>query len=479
MVDGKFRILEQLASGTDIVSFLAEHTGIRRQVELKSVPPGAPAKGPAADRLLREARAMGGVAHPNLQSVVDSGLDPDGRPYVVYEALRGTTVPELLAEHPDGIDVVRAARIVLAVLEALRALHRSGVVVRGLRPENVVLTARRQGDDAVKLRGLERAAFLAEGAPPSEVPYSPYLAPEIRRGDHGLDPRVDVYSAGMLLKHLLTGRTTATTTALPDTARRAIVRSTTEDPDERFPDVEIFMQAVSLLTPTDARPAREEMPTPEDPLVADLHYLSLRRSTRHGMRATTRGEAKVQLLTVLLAIEAIYKRLGPDGWARLAEEVPGVDDLLPGAGNTGELQRDGVPIELFARVLGAADTIGGNGDLGLLTEMGEAVAQRGLRRLFPDLPETSTAAALITGFPYLWSRITRQGIPLVIEHDDHSARLTVREQIEPTLELSGFFAGLLRAAIRAAGAPHADVYLTACQALGDAADVYGVALTAR
>lgn len=475
MIDGKFRLVEPLDTGTDTVRFLAEHTGIRRQVELETLAEGVEFPGPAADRLLREARAMGSVSHPAIQSVVDSGTDPEGRPYVVYEALRGTALSDLLASERGGLGSVRAGRIVLGALEAIRAMHRAGIVVRGLGPENVVVLPPRDESDEepVKLRALERAAFLAEGPPAGEVPYTPWLAPEIRRGATGLDPRVDVYSAGMMLRHLLTGRTQSIH-PVPDSARRAIERATAEDPDDRFPDVEVLMQAVALLVPNEGRPPRDEMPTPQDPLAADLHWLSLRRTTRHGQRTVVPGEAKVHLLPVLLTIEAIYRRLGPQAWDQLAAEVPAVDDLLPGSGKTEIHLSTGVPVTLFSRIVSTADAIAGHGDLSMLTELTEAVAHRGLRRLLPDLPPALVAEALVDGFPRMWSRITRQGTPSIVERGPQTARLAVRDQAHPSLELSGFVAGLLRAAIRQTGVRECEVALISCEALGDAQDSYRV-----
>jgi hypothetical protein len=180
---------------------------------------------------------------------------------------------------------------------------------------------------------------------------------------------------------------------------------------------------------------------------------------------------------VLLTIEAIYRRLGADLWARLAAEVPAVDDLLPGSGKTELHLTSGVSVDLFARILSVADSLAGRGDLALLTELGEAVAQRGLRRLFPDLPTPTSADAIVDGFGYLWSRVTMQGSTQELERHATSARLAIREQLEPSLELSGFFAGLMRAAIRSTGVRRSEVFLTSCQALGDAIDVYGVSWT--
>ncbi len=67
-----------------------------------------------------------------------------------------------------------------------------------------------------------------------------------------------------------------------------------------------------------------------------------------------------------------------------------------------------------------------------------------------------------------------QGTALELDRSPGAARLSVRGQVEPSLELSGFFAGLLRAAIRNTGVRQSEVMLTSCQALGDAVDIYGV-----
>ncbi len=476
VVDGKFHVLAHLEASPETVRYVAEHTAIRREVELHTLAEGVAVRGPAAARLLRAARASGSTSHLALQSVVDSGTDRDGRPYFVYEAVRGKTVTQLLAEG-TRFDVVRAGRIILTVLEALRALHRAGVIVRGLGPENVVVAERSGDEDSVKLCRLERAAFLAEDAPDDAIPFTPYVAPEIRRGGSGLDVRADVYSAGVLLRHLLSGRTQSNA-PLPDTARRAVDRATASEPDERFPDVEIFMQAVALLVPGEGRPSREEMPTPQDPLAADLHYLNLRRSTRHGTKAA-RGEARVKFLPVLLTIEAVYRALGPARWAKLADECPGVEDLLPGAGHTSDHFQRGVPVELFAAMLAAADRTAGRGDMSYLPEVGDAVAQRGLARLLPNLPTPLQPEALIDGWAYVWGAITQQGSASTLERRDGFARLAVRGQAEPTLELTGFVAGLLRAAMRTAGAGDPEVLVSACQARGDVADIYQVSYRAR
>lgn len=471
--EGKYRIVEQLGADGPVERYLAEHTAIRRPVEIHCLAPGETAEGEAAAQLARTARVLGGATHRNLQSVVDSGRDGQGRPYVVFEALRGQPLTTLLGA---PMDARRGARIAVQILEALRTLHDAGVVLRCLSPAEVIVEAVSVGDELVKLRGLEEAALVIEGgAEPVRVTrYTAYLAPELRRGDTELDPRVDLFSVGVILREMLTGSPRGDTRALSDTAIRAIARACADDPDERFASADGFLQAAALLLPTTDRPPREQMPTPEDPLQADLQYLHLRRTTRHGARGAADAETRLSLLPVLLTIEAIYRRFGPGVWAELCKRVTGAESLLPGAGHTPVHMEKGVSVTLFSEILVAVDEIAGRGDLGLVAEIGEAIAKRGLRRLFPDLPHPLTPDALVAGWPYLWGRMTRDGKTRVTRMGDKAARVSVERQVTPSLELAGLVAGLMRQALREAGATESEVLLISSEALGDKRDLYGI-----
>jgi serine/threonine-protein kinase len=465
VVDGKYRVLRLLPGKGDVMRLLAEHPNIGRTVELRMLSPRQDAD-PLAQRLLeREARALGAAPHPHLQSVLDSGVD-EGRPYVALEALEGPTVAELVAE--GGLPVERAARLVLQALDGIRALHKRRVVIRALSPDNVVVLEKRDGE-VVKLRGLDRAEFLDAEPSGLAVPFSPYLAPEIRRGDDGRDPRVDVYSAGVLFRHLLTGRAQPGADVRDELALRAIHRATSEDPDDRFPSAEVCMQAVAVCAGAEEQLSPRKLPA--DPLVRDLHYLTLRRRTQHGTLAEDRKEARVELAFVLFCIEAIFRHVGHDVWARLADEVPEVEALLPSAGQSGLHGQQGVSVELFERILEAADHLGGQDDLGLLAVVADAMVERGPQRLFPELGAAPSAGTIVDAAPFLWSRIARQGRAVVQARHDESARIVIVEQAGPSLELSGLFAALVRALLRRAAGERVDVSVLACSALGDAADV--------
>lgn len=470
--DGKYRIVERLGGDGPIERYLAEHVAIGRPVEVHCLAPGEAAGGEAALELARTARALGSATHRNLQSVVDSGLDARGRPYVVFEALRGKTLSTLVGR---PFETGRAARIVVQILEALRELHDAGVVLRCLSPADVVIEPVSGGAELVKLRGVRGAALAIDGgAEPLGVAGSgAYVAPELRRGELGLDPRVDVFSVGVMLREMLTGSTRGDVGALPELAVRAIARACAEDPDERFASADGFLQAAALLLPTSDRAPCEPIPTPEDPLQADLRYLHLRRTTRYVTRGGA-AESRLSLLPVLLTIEAIYRRFGPGTWAELCRRVPEAESLLPGAGHTPVHVERGVPTRLFSEILVAIDRIAGRGDLGLVTELGEAIARRGLFRLFPDLPQPLTPPALVSSWPYVWGRIARDGTARVQRIADDAARVSVERQGTPSLELAGLVAGLLRQALREAGAREPRVQLVGSEALGDKQDLYGI-----
>jgi len=469
LVDGKYEVVELAFESESYLLYRAEHRGIQRHVEVKMLAPQLSPGGPAGVALLRESRAAGSVAHRNVQSVVDSGLDEVGRPFVVYEALHGQTVAALLEQHPEGLPRERAAGLVLDLLEGLRAMHRGGVVHRNLAPETVWVLPVRGGGELVKIGGLGDAALVSEARAPLlslEALGSPCAAPELSDLVAEPDPRTDVYACGMLLRLLLTGLR-GEVAALDEAARAVVERATEHAPALRFPDAEELQRAVATLLPSAPRVSRDEQPTPVDPLVADLQYLQLRRTTWHAVESVPRGEARIELYPMLLAIEGTWRVLGPAGWPALVERVPEVEALLPGSQEVARHLDVGVPVPLASRILAAADALGGRGDLGFIAYLGDVVAQRGLRRLVDALPDPLSPSDAAAVLGEIWPSITRQGRVASIDRGPRRARILVQDQVQPSLELCALVAGILRGTLREAGAERVAVNTSACQALGD------------
>jgi serine/threonine protein kinase len=162
-------------------------------------------------RLTREAKAIGMLSHPNIVTLLATGVMADGRPYVVTELLGGSTLRELMGR--ERIAPLRALAIARQVLDALDHAHRHGVIHRDIKPENIVIGPNdvvKVLDFGVAMLADDTRELLAETKltqPGHSVFGSPaYIAPEIVLG-HQVDARTDLYSLGAVLFEMLAERT--------------------------------------------------------------------------------------------------------------------------------------------------------------------------------------------------------------------------------------------------------------------------------
>jgi serine/threonine protein kinase len=164
-----------------------------------------------AARFLREAKTMSLFAHPNIVELVEVGKLEDGRLFFAAELVRGNTLRTLIDAGP--VAPKRALGIVRQILDALGHAHAMGVVHRDIKPENVMLV---EDSDAVKILDFgvakligDTPAVLGEGTLTITgygalgTPY--YMSPEAVLGRH-VDARADIYSIGVLLFEMLTGK---------------------------------------------------------------------------------------------------------------------------------------------------------------------------------------------------------------------------------------------------------------------------------
>jgi serine/threonine protein kinase len=264
---GPYEVVAALGAGGMGEVYRARDTRLGRDVAVKVLPEAFAARADRLARFEREARAAGALAHPNILAVHDVG-GHEGRPYVVFELLEGSTLRERL-HSGDRLPLRKCLEIALQVAHGLDAAHAKGIVHRDLKPENLLVTK----DGVVKILDFGLAKLQGEPeilagssvSTQSEAPWrteagsllgtAGYMSPEQVRG-HAVDHRSDVFSLGAVLHEILAGepaflRATRPETLLailgedpPDLARvrppvppavRALVRRCLEkDPGERF-----------------------------------------------------------------------------------------------------------------------------------------------------------------------------------------------------------------------------------------------------
>ena len=192
-VIGRFEIVRELGRGGFGVVYEARDRDLGRQVAVKVVRPGRIKE--EAGKVSREAEVIARLAHPNLVTLHDVGQS-DGRPFLVFELLRGRTLDLRIEEGP--LPVQEAVHVATEVARGLAHAHAEGVIHRDLKPANVFITNKGQ----VKILDFGMAhAFgrrrLSGGTPA-------YMAPE-QWEDAPEDERTDVFALGVMLYRMLTG----------------------------------------------------------------------------------------------------------------------------------------------------------------------------------------------------------------------------------------------------------------------------------
>lgn len=193
-----FRLIRPLGRGGMATVYLAEQESLGREIAIKVMEPRLADDPKAVERFLREARTAAALVHRHIVGVHDVG-NADGQPYLAMEYLPAGTVAERLP-----IPRAEALRVVAEVAEALDFAHRAGVVHRDVKPENILRRA--DGSFALSDFGIARPAAAECMTQDGVVIGTPsYMSPEQLRGEP-LDGRADLYSLGVLLFQLLSGR---------------------------------------------------------------------------------------------------------------------------------------------------------------------------------------------------------------------------------------------------------------------------------
>jgi len=201
VIDDRYRVVRRLGTGGMADVFLVEDQQLGRKVALKLLHRRF-AEDPAfVERFRREARSAAGLQHQNIVGVYDRG-EYDGTYYIAMEYLPGRTLKAIITEEAP-LDPVRAIDIAIQILKAARFAHRRGIVHRDLKPHNVIVDD--AGDAKVTDFGIARAGASDMTETGSIMGTAQYLSPEQAQG-HSVTPSSDLYSVGVVLYEMLTGR---------------------------------------------------------------------------------------------------------------------------------------------------------------------------------------------------------------------------------------------------------------------------------
>jgi serine/threonine protein kinase len=239
-IAGRYRVERPIGEGAMGAVALARHVSLDETVAIKFLPPEL-RRDPAANaRLSREAKALARIKSDHVARVLDVGTTLSVGPYMVMEYLEGTDLGDLL-ETEGPLPVARAVECVLQVCEALTVAHTAGITHRDIKPQNLFLARHGQfetlkildfgiAEDAAppsSVRPAEAsedavvagsASLPAEGSAPPPVYGTPsYMAPERVRNDPDADHRSDIWSVGVVLHELVTGRAVFDASSIAET----------------------------------------------------------------------------------------------------------------------------------------------------------------------------------------------------------------------------------------------------------------------
>jgi serine/threonine protein kinase len=209
---GNYKVTAKLGEGGMGVVYLAEHPVIGKKVAMKAIHPQLSRNAEVVSRFVVEAKSVNQIGHEHIVDIADFGTTSEGEFYFVMEYLQGEALSERL-KREGRLAPSRALNIAAQIADALAASHAQGIIHRDLKPENIFLISRSGSRDFVKVLdfGLakltqteEKISHKTRAGSVMGTPY--YMSPEQGEGKAEIDHRADIYSLGVLLFEMLSGK---------------------------------------------------------------------------------------------------------------------------------------------------------------------------------------------------------------------------------------------------------------------------------
>ena len=349
---GSYEILSLLGAGGMGEVYRARDTRLERPVAINVLKPELAGDPQFRDRFEREARTVSRLDHPHICALFDVGQSGD-LSYLVMPQLEGTTLEDRLRSGPVPVDT--AVTIARQIADALAAAHRAGIVHRDIKPGNIFLTrADHRGAQAKLLDfGIAKPVAITESnmtvmetGAGMTVGTAAYMSPEQSRGED-VDERADVFSLGVVLYEMLTGKRPALDAVPPGVAsslQRVVTRCLQPLPRDRFPGMGDVLEALSA-----------ERPAEESPSIAVLPFARMSADPDNEYFGDGLAEEVLNALTRVSGLKVIARTSafafkGKHVDIRTIAEALGVSTVLEGS-----VRRAGSRIRVTAQLITAAD----------------------------------------------------------------------------------------------------------------------------
>ncbi|MBE7492534.1 MAG: protein kinase [Planctomycetes bacterium] len=249
---GKCTLISCIGRGGMGLVYRARHTGLDKDVAVKVLPRELANNEALRARFMNEARLAGQLEHPNITPVY-AVEESNGQPYIVMQLIDGVPVSRLVSR--QGVDPLLAVKIAGQAARGLAYAHRRNLVHRDIKPDNLLILS----NGRVKISDFGVAAAMGTESASGHSGSPPYMSPEQCRGEK-VDGRSDIYSLGVTLYLLLTGRRpflgetaqalilmhqqdeypaiSTLRPGLPRELERIVNRMLAKNPDARYPDAE-------------------------------------------------------------------------------------------------------------------------------------------------------------------------------------------------------------------------------------------------
>jgi serine/threonine protein kinase len=264
---GPYQIVAPLGEGGMAAVYKAYHPAVERYVALKVLPRHMSSSDEFVTRFKREARLLAQLQHPHILPVFDYG-EADGYPYIVMPFIVSGTLADVLRNQRLSLSEVR--RVITQIGDALSYAHGRGMIHRDIKPSNVLIDER--GNCLLTDFGLARMAEAAEKLTTSgAIMGTPaYMSPEQGMGSN-IDHRSDLYSLGVVLYEMITGRVPYTAETpigvvfkhiqdplpsarklnpnLSEALELVLLKSLAKNPDDRYQKADEFVRAIQRVIP--------------------------------------------------------------------------------------------------------------------------------------------------------------------------------------------------------------------------------------